>query len=122
MDIGGSTSDILVLGKENQQISFIETPKTTSCIMESAPVAATCVETDYDKLGRKELCELVRQRGLEEKVDLDELSRREIVDFLKSNESTAVDYDELGRKELCELVQQRGLEGKVDLDELSKQL
>ena len=122
IDIGGSTSDILVLGKESQQIVQPEVPVVTNVVKEPVQVAtATTQETDYDELSRKELCELVRQRGLAGKVDLDELSRAEIVDFLKANESSAVvDYDELSRKELCELVRQRGLAGKVDLDELSR--
>ena len=122
IDIGGSTSDILVLGKESQAAQQQESSAADisnvqpSDVQSSAPVAI-----DYDELSRKELCDLVRQRGLASKVDLDELSRGEIVDFLKANEVCAtVDYDELSRKELCDLVRQRGLASKVDLDELSR--
>jgi len=117
IDIGGSTSDILVLGKENLQGMQVETKPSVEPVI--APVQ--CAQIDYDELGRKELCDLVRQRGLAGKVDLDDLSRSEIVDFLKANEGgSSVDYDELSRKELCELVRQRGLAGKVDLDDLSR--
>lgn len=116
MDIGGSTSDILVLGKEASATQQAAVKPEVQAV-ENKPVPAS---VDYDELGRKELCDLVRQRGLAGKVDLDELSRGEIAEFLKANEAGAVDYDELSRKELCELVRQRGLAGKVDLDELSR--
>lgn len=122
IDIGGSTSDILVLGKDAQNRNDVEENPTVNIVEETANCDFTnkiCI--DYDELGRKDLCKLVRQRGLAGKVDLDELSRLEIVDFLKANENTAqVDYDELSRKELCDLVRQRGLAGRVDLDELSR--
>ena len=86
IDIGGSTSDILVLGKESQQIAQPVVPAVTNVVKEPVQVATTNTqETDYDELSRKELCELIRQRGLAGKVDLDELSRSEIVDFLKAN-------------------------------------
>ncbi|MBR3877858.1 MAG: hypothetical protein IKJ23_06720 [Bacteroidaceae bacterium] len=116
MDIGGSTSDILVLGKEASATQQAAVKPEVQAV-ENKPAPAS---VDYDELGRKELCDLVRQRGLAGKVDLDELSRGEIAEFLKANEAGAVDYDELSRKELCELVRQRGLAGKVDLDELSR--
>ena len=123
IDIGGSTSDILVLGKEPQkQLSGAIKPEVKD-VKEVAQMPTPTIQINYDELSRKELCELVRLRGLADKVDLDELSRSEIVDFLKSNEvgvSASVDYDELSRKDLCELVRQRGLAGMVDLDELSR--
>ena len=122
IDIGGSTSDILVLGRDAQTINNVEENPATNKVEKPVSYDSTNnIRVNYDELGRKDLCILVRQRGLAGKVDLDELSRLEIVDFLKANESTAqVDYDELNRKELCDLVRQRGLAGKVDLDELSR--
>ena len=125
IDIGGSTSDILIFGANrdsNQQSDSPQAMTSANHVEKSMKMnSASDIQTDYDKLSRKELCELVRQRGLAGKVDLDELSRTEIVEFLKNNEvSATIDYDELGRKELCELVRQRGLAGKVDLDELSR--
>ncbi len=122
IDIGGSTSDILVLGRDAQSAKTVESSPAANKVEDPVRCSSTNnVQTDYDELGRKELCELVRLRGLIDKVDLDELSRTEIVDFLKANENTSqVDYDELSRKELCELVRQRGLAAKVDLDELSR--
>ena len=122
IDIGGSTSDILVLGRDAQTINNGEDNPAANKVEEPVSCDSTNnIRIDYDELGRKDLCELVRQRGLAGKVDLDELSRSEIIDFLKANESTAqVDYDELSRKELCNLVRQRGLASKIDLDELSR--
>ena len=121
IDIGGSTSDILVLGRDAQ----LRVPTETSPVVKEEEPAnqnpTNSVQIDYDELSRKDLCELVRQRGLASKVDLDELSRSDIVVFLKANENSAqIDYDELSRKDLCNLVRQRGLEDKVDLDELSR--
>ena len=125
IDIGGSTSDILILGRDNgnvQQNKSVEAKSVSD--LEERPtnnISTGIIQTDYDELSRKELCDLVRQRGLAGKVDIDELSRAQIVDFLKANEnSSTVDYDELSRKELCDLVRQRGLAGNVDLDELSR--
>ena len=121
IDIGGSTSDILVLGRDKQSVRLEEANSVANNVEEPASVSPN-VQVDYDELSRKELCELVRQRGLAGKVDLDELSRQQIVDFLKTNEgSSQIDYDELSRKELCDLVRQRGLSGKVDLDDLGRQ-
>ena len=122
IDIGGSTSDILVLGKEAQQVHETENRPIDNHIAQTAhDITATSPQTNYDELGRKELCNLVRERGLAGKVELDELGRSEIVDFLKANEAQAeVDYDEMSRKELCDIVRERGLAGKVDLDELSR--
>ena len=122
IDIGGSTSDILVLGKEAQQVHGTENRPIDNHIAQTAhDITATSPQTNYDELGRKELCNLVRERGLAGKVELDELGRSEIVDFLKANEAQAeVDYDEMSRKELCDIVRERGLAGKVDLDELSR--
>lgn len=127
IDIGGSTSDILVLGKENQQALAAPGAAVPHAVAEpassvpAAPAPVTASAVDYDELGRKELCDLVCQRGLAGKVNLDDLSRKEIVDFLKANERpAAVDYDELSRKELCDLVCQRGLADKVNLDDLSR--
>lgn len=120
IDIGGSTSDILVLGKDQPKPA---SGPVSEPVQPSAPVQAPVAtpQTDYDELSRKELCKLVRDRGLEDKADLDEMSRSQIVDFLKANEATApVDYDELSRKELCKLVRDRGLDDKVDLDEMSR--
>ncbi len=123
IDIGGSTSDILVLGKDTsgnsaQPAAAAATPAAAPA---PAPAAAGAPAVNYDDLGRKELCDLVRQRGLAGKIDMDELSRKELVEFLQANEASAqVDYDELSRKELCDLVRQRGLAGKIDVDELSR--
>ena len=88
IDIGGSTSDILVLGRNAQQTNNVEGNPAVNKVEESVNSDSTNkVQIDYEELGRKELCELVRQRGLASKVDLDELSRSEIVDFLKANEN-----------------------------------
>ena len=121
IDIGGSTSDILILGRDIQPAKNAAASVADNAKKPTTSVSTNNVQTDYDELSRKELCVLVRQRGLENKVDLDELSRSEIVDFLKANENAGqVDYDELSRKELCDLVRQRGLASKIDLDELSR--
>ena len=121
IDIGGSTSDILVLGKETQQGKSADSKPNIEAAKKSVSSVVPQFSVNYNELGRKELCELVRQRGLEDKVDLDALGRSEIVDFLKSNEvNSSLDYEKLSRKELCELVHQRGLAGRVDLDELSR--
>ena len=38
---------------------------------------------------RKELCDLVRQRGLEQLIDLEEAGKTDIIDFLKAHETAA---------------------------------
>lgn len=120
IDIGGSTSDILVLGKESAFAAQqpVAAPVTAPVAEPVATPAAAAV--NYDDMGRRELCDLVRQRGLENKVVLDDMGRGEIVEFLKANEVVAVDYDELSRKELCALALQRGLAGQAALDDMGR--
>ena len=70
-------------------------------------------------MSREDLCKLVHKIGLSGKVDLDELSRKEIINYIEEHYTpTEVDYDELSRKELCDLVRQRGL--TCEVDELSR--
>ncbi len=123
IDIGGSTSDILVLGKETQREKSATGKPAVDAPMKCANGPISQSSVGYEELGRKELCELVRQRGLAGKIDLDESTKSQIADFLKENEAGAdvdVDYKKLEREELCELVRQRGLAGKIDLDESTK--
>lgn len=118
IDIGGSTSDILVLGRDSGKKANPATGKSDPDTTKNTSASAA---VNYDDLSRKELCDLVRQRGLSGKIDVEEVSRKELVDFLNANDAAShVDYDELGRKELCELVRQRGLSGKIDVEEVSR--
>lgn len=122
IDIGGSTSDILVLGRDNKHNNArVEAARPVAAPKPAPAPAAPAV--DYDNLSRPELCALVNERGLSDKIDLEEVSRPEIVDFLKANEpaATSVNYDKLSRKELCALVKQRGLADKIDVEEVSRQ-
>ena len=120
IDIGGSTSDILVLGKESAFAQQQPAPVSAPAAPVAAPAAAAVAAVNYDDMGRKELCDLVRQRGLENKIDLDDMGRSDIVEFLKANEAVAVDYDELSRKELCDLARQRGLASPAALDDMGR--
>ncbi len=117
IDIGGSTSDILVLGKESAVAQPAAQP--TAKVQESAPAAAPAA-VDYDEMSRKELCDLASQRNLANQATLDDMSRAEIVELLKANEAGAVDYDELSRKELCDLARQRNLANQATLDDMSR--
>lgn len=115
IDIGGSTSDILVLGKEPHQASMPEVNVDSA----AQPSAASNTAVSYSELSREDLCKLVHKIGLSGKVDLDELSRKEIINYIEGHYTpTEVDYDELSRKELCDLVRQRGL--TCEVDELSR--
>lgn len=115
IDIGGSTSDILVLGKEPHQASMPE----VNVGFAAQPSAASNTAVSYNELSREDLYKLVHKIGLSGKVDLDELSRKEIINYIEEHYTpTEVDYDELSRKELCDLVRQRGL--TCEVDELSR--
>ncbi len=122
IDIGGSTSDILVLGKETNNVAIPE----PAAAQQAAPAAVTNAAAptpsyDYDEMGRRELSDLALERRLASARELDDMSRSEIVELLKANEGGAgIDYDELSRSELCDMALKQRLASARELDDMSR--
>ncbi len=122
IDIGGSTSDILVLGKDTQDYcnGQPETAKPTEPQPQPKPQPQAAPAINYDDYGRNELADLAFKRGLATERELDDMGRKDIVELLKANDSGQPNYDDMSRSELCKEVRRLGLEHLIDLEEVSR--
>lgn len=118
IDIGGSTSDILVLGKDTQDNCNEQPQVVKPAKQQPMPQAAPAI--DYNEYGRGELADMAFKRGLATMDALDDMGRKEIVELLKTSDSGQPNYQDMSRSELCKEVRRLGLEHLIDLEEVSR--
>ena len=84
-------------------------------------------EDDYDDMSRDEIIDIIYDRGLEDKCDVDEDSTEDLRNVLRDDDNKTIDdedddeeeddYDDMSRDEIIDIIYDRGLEDKCDVDE-----